>query len=144
MKLYQPHNKPKSSKICEERIIEACEAVRLEKKPNIAKIAREIGIPYRTLFGRVHDHKGPPTAQKPVNKTLDQYQETALVHWVAHMRDIHLPVTITMLEEWANLTVKRVDSERRVSRSWAYRFAKRPPPHLKLGPVVQKMKEKKD
>jgi hypothetical protein len=59
------------------------------------------------------------------------------------MRDIHLPVTITMLEEWGNLTVQRVDPEKRVSRSWAYRFAKQLPPELKLGPVIQKTKEKK-
>jgi hypothetical protein len=41
-----------------------------------------------------------------------------------------------MLEEWANLTVKRVDPEQSVSRSWAYYFTKRLPPHLKLVPVI--------
>ncbi|THC90220.1 hypothetical protein EYZ11_010320 [Aspergillus tanneri] len=44
------------------------------------------------------------------------------------MRDIHLP---------------RVDPTQSVSRSWAYRFAKRLPPDLKLGPVIQRTKEKK-
>jgi hypothetical protein len=48
-----------------------------------------------------------------------------------------------MLEEWANLTMTRVDPEQSVSRSWAHCFAKRLPPHLKLVPVIQKKKEKK-
>jgi hypothetical protein len=133
----------KSSKIRDERINKAAEFARLNKNLSIAEIARQFEVPYRTLYGRVRDNKGPRSARIPANKALNQYQETALIHWITRMRDLHLPVTITMLEEWANLTVKRVDPEQSVSRSWAYRFAKRLPPHLKLVPVIQKTKEKK-
>jgi hypothetical protein len=44
---------PKAPKIDESRVIEACEAAQHEKKPNLAKIAREYDIPYEILRGRV-------------------------------------------------------------------------------------------
>ena len=134
---------PKSSENSDERVNEAYEAARLEKKPNIAKIAREYGVPYRTLHGRLNDQRKPRTARIPTNKALNQYQEAALIKWLTYMRDIHLPVTITLLQEWANLTIQRVDPKRYIDRSWAYRFAKRLPQELQLRPVVQKTKEKK-
>ncbi|THC87016.1 hypothetical protein EYZ11_013539 [Aspergillus tanneri] len=51
--------------------------------------------------------------------------------------------TISLLLEWANLTVQRVDPTQSISRSWAYRFAKRLPPDLKLGPVIQRTEKKR-
>ena len=67
----------KTSKINESRIIEACNAAQAEEKPNIAKIAREYGVPRTTLRDRVK--KGTPT-WKPINKALEDYQEKALIH----------------------------------------------------------------
>jgi hypothetical protein len=39
--------------------------------------------------------------------------------------------------------LKRDDSKRRVNETWAYYFAKRLPPDLKIGPEIQRTKEKK-
>ena len=60
----------KISEIDESRIIEAYNVAQAEEKPNIAKIAREYGVPYMTLLDRVK--KGTP-AWKPVNKALKDY-----------------------------------------------------------------------
>ena len=49
---------PKTSKINESRIIEACNAAQAEENPNIAKIAREYGVSRTTLRDRVK--KGTP------------------------------------------------------------------------------------
>jgi hypothetical protein len=59
------------------------------------------------------------------------------------MHDLYLPVTPEMLTEWANLALLRAGSDQRVSKMWAYRFEKRLPAHLSLGPLIQKMKDKK-
>jgi hypothetical protein len=106
---------PKSSEISNICVNEAAEAARLQKNPNIAKIAREFGVPYRTLHGRIHDGRKPRTARNAPNKALNQYQEAALKQWTAKMRDIHLPVTISLLLEWVNLTLQRVDPTQSVS-----------------------------
>jgi hypothetical protein len=79
MKLYKPPNMPKTPKFDDARVNEAYEAACLQKKPNIAKIAREFGVPYRTLHGRVHGQRKPRTARIPANRALNQYQEAALV-----------------------------------------------------------------
>ena len=75
---------PKTSKIDESRIIEACDAAQAEEKPNITKIAREYGVPRTTLYDRVK--KGTPT-WKPINKALEDYQEKALIRWATYIRD---------------------------------------------------------
>ena len=56
---------PKAPKIDESRIIEACEAAQREKKPNLAKIAREYAISYETLRGRVRRGQQPRSARIP-------------------------------------------------------------------------------
>ncbi|KAJ6114044.1 transcriptional regulator family: Centromere protein B DNA-binding region [Penicillium sp. IBT 18751x] len=43
---------PVKPDIPESRINEACEAARAQKKPNLAKIAREYGVSYGVLRGR--------------------------------------------------------------------------------------------
>lgn len=135
---------PKASKINESRVIEACEAAYAQKKPNLSKIAREYGVPYETLRGRVRRGKQARSAQKPINKALNDYQEEALVQWVARMRDLYLPINPDMLAEWANRALQRAGSDHTVSKMWPYRFIERLPAHLKLGPVVQKTKDKKN
>jgi hypothetical protein len=44
---------PNQPKIPESRVIEACEAARAQKKPNLSKIAREYGVSYQMLWGRI-------------------------------------------------------------------------------------------
>ena len=73
LKLFQPPNMPKSSKINESYLLEACEAAQAQKKPNISKIAREYGVPYATLRDHVKKHVHPRLANKPVNRALKGY-----------------------------------------------------------------------
>ena len=61
---------PNQSKIAERRVIEACEAAYAQKKPNLSRIAREYGVSYGVLRGRVRQGKQARTVQKPVNKAL--------------------------------------------------------------------------
>ena len=132
---------PKTSKINESRIIEACDAAQAEEKPNITKIAREYGVPRTTLYDRVK--KGTPT-WKPINKAFEDYQEKPLIYWATCMRDWNMPVTPNLLQAWANRALVRAGKpNQQVSKMWAYRFIKRLPPGLDLGPVKQKTKESK-
>jgi transposase-like protein len=134
---------PKSIKYNESDLLKACEAARAQKKPNISKIAREYGVPVATLRDRHKHGRQPRTAQKPVNKALEGYQEEALIQWIVWMRDHNLPVTPKLLEEYANQALQRAGKDRQVSKVWAYRFEKRLPEHLNLGPIKQKTKESK-
>jgi hypothetical protein len=59
------------------------------------------------------------------------------------MRDRNMPVTPKLLEEYANQALRRAGESRQVSKMWAYRFEKRLPEHLNLGPAKQKIKESK-
>jgi transposase len=43
------------------------------------KIAREFGVSYSTLYGRVHDGKQARMARKAPYTALDKYQEEALI-----------------------------------------------------------------
>ena len=60
-------------KTYEERVSEACEAARGQKKPNLSKIAREFGVPYSTLRDRVKNGTQPRTTRKLVNKALEPF-----------------------------------------------------------------------
>ena len=134
---------PKSIKFNESDLLKACEAAQAQNKPNISKIAREYGVPYSTLRDRIKKGRQARTARKPVNKALDGYQEEALIQWIVWMRDHNMPVTPKLLEEFANQSLQHAGEARQVSRVWAYRFEKRLPEHLNLGPVKQKTKESK-
>lgn len=134
---------PKAPKIDESRLLKACEAAQHEKKPNLAKIAREYDISYEILRGRIRRGQQARSARIPKNKALDEYQEKALIQWIVRMRDLYLPVTPGMLTEWANRALVRAGSDHEVSKMWAYRFEKRLPEHLTLGPVIQRTKDKK-
>lgn len=70
---------PKAPKIDESRVIEACEAAQRQKKPNLAKIAREYDVSYEILRGRIRRGQQDHSARIPKNKALDEYQEKALV-----------------------------------------------------------------
>lgn len=132
---------PKHTKIDESRVIEACEAASAVKKPNLLKIAREYGVPYGVLRGRVRQGRHSATAKNPVNKALEEYQEEALTWWIMEMNDYHMPVTPALLEDMANLSLKRAGVGRAVGKTWVYRFIKRLPESMQLAPVKQKTKD---
>lgn len=134
---------PNQSKITESRVIEACEAAYAQKKPNLSLIAREYGVSYGVLRGRVRQGKQARTTQTPVNKALEEYQEEALRRWILELNDCHMPVTPTLLEDMANLSLKRAGVDRVVGKTWVYRFIKRLPESMQLAPVKQKTKEVK-
>lgn len=134
---------PNQSKIAERRVIEACEAAYAQKKPNLSLIAREYGVSYGVLRGRVRQGKQARTVQKPVNKALQEYQEEALTRWILELNDCHMPVTPALLEDMANLSLKRAGVDRVVGKNWVYRFIQRLPESMQLAPVKQKTKELK-
>jgi transposase-like protein len=76
---------PKAPKIDESRVLEACEAAQCEKKPNLAKIAREHDVSYEILRGRIRRGQQARSARIPKDKALDEYQEKALVQWIIRM-----------------------------------------------------------
>lgn len=134
---------PKSNKIRDDQLIKACEFARKQKHPKIAEIARQFEVNYHTLYRRLQKQSYDQPPPPPHNKTLKRYQEDALTHWISNMRDLHIPVTHRMVEEFANRALSRAGSDRRVSKMWPYRFTKSLPPHLQLKPMKQKTKDKK-
>ncbi|KMK57386.1 transposase [Aspergillus fumigatus Z5] len=82
---------PKSSKINESYLLEACEAAQAQKKPNISKITREYGVPYATLRDHIKKH-------------------------IVCMRDRNMPVTPKLLEEYANQALQRAGESRQYNQ----------------------------
>jgi hypothetical protein len=134
---------PKTAESAESRMIEAYEAAKRVKKPNISKIAREYGVPPRTLYNRVKKGMPARACSIPVNRALDRAQEEALVRWICQLNDWNMPPTPRLIEAWANRSLARASKPGRVSKMWVYRFIKRLPPDLQLGPVKQRTKESK-
>jgi transposase len=126
------------------RMIEACAAALREENPNISKITREHGVSRRTLQNRVKKGIQPRTARRPVNKALEEYQEEALICWVAKMRNWNMPEPPRSLEAWANRALARAGKpDQKVSKMWAYRFENCLLPSLDLGLVKQGSKKSK-
>jgi hypothetical protein len=135
---------PKTAESDESRMTAACEAARREKNPNITKIAREFGVNRRNLQNRVKKGMQARTARKPVNKILDRAQEEALTRWISQLNDWNMPPTPKLIEAWANRSLAYTGKpEQKVSKMWVYRFIKRLPRDLQLGPVKQRTKESK-
>jgi hypothetical protein len=135
---------PKSSDFDESRMAEACKVALSQKKPNIAKIAREFGVPRITLGRRVKSARSPITSTKSLKNALQPYQEKALVNWIVKMHSWNLPPTAAVIQAWANRALTRAGQpDRQVGKNWAYYFISRLPKHLRLAPVKQKTKELK-
>ncbi|KAJ5616638.1 hypothetical protein N7537_001752 [Penicillium hordei] len=83
-------------------------------KPNIAKLAREFGVPYGRLRCRLHGRK-PNSAV-----------ERALKSWIASLHNAYTSPTPEIVERAANHLLK----DRVVSESWVYRFIKTLPPEM--------------
>jgi hypothetical protein len=132
---------PKTTESAESCMIEAYEAAKRVKKPNISKIAHEYGVPRQTLYNRVK--KGIPAraCSTPVNRALDRAQEEALVHWICQLNNWNMPPTPRLIEAWANRSLARAGKPDQISKMWVYCFIKCLLPDLQLGPVKQCMKE---
>jgi hypothetical protein len=76
---------PKSLEFDADRLAEACKAALAQKKPNIAKIAREFGVSRTSLTSRVKKAKTPATPTPSACKALLPFQEKALVNWIVKM-----------------------------------------------------------
>jgi hypothetical protein len=135
---------PKSADFDEIRLAKAFAAAMSQKKPNIAKIAREFDVAYTTLTTRVKKAKSPIVPKESNRYTLRAYQETALIRWIVKMHSWNLPPTPGVIQAWANRALARSGQPgKQVSKMWAYRFIERLPAHLNLAPVKQKTKEAK-
>ena len=131
---------PQKTQSVEDRLLEACQLARREKKPNVPKIAREFDVPRRTLANRVQNGQISP----PVNRALDTAQEEALIRWICQLNDWNMPPTPRLVEAWANRSLQRAGKPtQKVSKMWVYRFIKRLPSDLQLGPMKQRTKESK-
>jgi transposase-like protein len=93
---------PRSSKIDESRVAEACEAANALKKPNISCIARNFGVPYQTLYRRVREGRTSISGRKPTNMALKDEQEQVLVGWVLFTESVNMPITPAILQDAAN------------------------------------------
>lgn len=114
---------PKSSDPIEDRILEAREAAKRIRKPNISALAREFGVS-RHLHARIHG-RTPRTSRTAPHKTLDDSQEKAVIRWIRQLDTLHAPPTIKMIEQYANQILKRNSDQNaspHVSKNWAYRF----------------------
>jgi hypothetical protein len=134
---------PKSTDFDESRLMKACKTVLAQKKPQIAKIAREYGVSRTTLTNRVKNARPPPTYRESLKNAFEGYQEKALTTWIVKMHDWNLPPLPALIEAWANRALTRAGKDGQVSKIWAYRFVKRLPKDLNLLPIKQKKKESK-
>jgi hypothetical protein len=132
---------PKSPDFNESRLLEAIATAKKQKRPNIAKIAREFNVPDSTLRTRLKKPKIPATPTTTNKNLLQPYQEKALINWIVQMRKWNIPPTPAVIAAWANQTLARAGSDKRVSKMWPYRFESRVPADLGLAPVKQKTKE---
>jgi DDE superfamily endonuclease. len=66
-----------------------------------------------------------------------------LIRWVARMHDWNMPGPPSLPQALANRGRECAGKTERVSKMWAYRFERRLPPNLKLGPVKRRTKESK-
>jgi hypothetical protein len=73
-------------------------AVMSQKKPNIAKTAREFNVAYSTLAARVKKAKSPMIPKESNRNTLRLYQEKALVKWITKMQGWNLPPTPAVIQ----------------------------------------------
>jgi transposase-like protein len=134
---------PKSPEFNEARLSKAFAFATAQKKPNIAKIAREFNVSSTTLRSRLNKAKQPTTPTPSNKSTLQPYQEKALISWIIQMRKWNLPPPAAIIAAWANQALARAGSDKRVSKMWPYQFEARVPAHLDLAPVRQKTKELK-
>lgn len=127
----------------EKRISEACRLAKDQEKPNIASLSRQFNVPYQQLRARLGGRSSLLSRSTTIKKTLDDYQEKALIR-IQQLDSLYCPPTPLMIEHSANQILRRnfADNEpiHTVGKNWVYRFIKRLPEEFKL--VKQKPKEK--
>jgi transposase-like protein len=57
------------------------------RKAKSRQIAREYGIARETLHNRIRKGRRAKSTIKPVNRTLDRYQDEALIQWIVFMNN---------------------------------------------------------
>ena len=117
---------PKNSKETEDRLSVALRVYHERKKPKIAPLAREFGVSYQQLRGRVRGRKSRSERSGP-NKALDNAQEQALIAWIGILDDANISPTPKDIESCANEILARNGSDRRVGKNWAYDVLRRLP-----------------
>jgi hypothetical protein len=121
---------------------DAFAAAMVRKKPNISKTVREFDVSYTTLTSRIKKAKSSTTPKDSHRKALRAYQEKALTSWIVKMHSWNLPLTAAIIQAWANPALARSgQTDRQVSKMWAYLFEARLLEHLNLAAVKQKIKE---
>lgn len=113
----------------EDEISKAVEAYHQRKKPKIKALAREFGVPYTTLYGRVHGRKNG-SQRADDNKALNQIQEKALISWLESLNAVDISPPPTSIKASANWLLARSGEDKTVGRNWVYRFINRLPPHF--------------
>lgn len=114
---------PKNSNEMEDRFSVALRVYHERKKPKLAPLAREFGVSYQQLRGRVRGRKYRSVRSGP-NKALDNAQEQALIAWIGILDDANILPTLQDIESCANEILARNGSDRRVGRNWAYDLLK--------------------
>ncbi|KAJ9482817.1 hypothetical protein VN97_g10602 [Penicillium thymicola] len=134
---------PEKNPDLEKSLADALTEWHARKKPKIAPLAREFGVPYSLLYNRVHG-RGSRSTRCATNSILNSDQEQALISWIIILDDACSPPTAKMIEGCANSMILREDASRSpVDKNWVYRFLKRIPPLHNLHFIKQKPKEKK-
>ena len=98
---------PKSADFDEVRMAKAFAVAISQKKPNIAKIAREFDVNYATLTSRIKKAKSSVILKESRKYTLRVYQERALIKWIEKMQGWNLPPTPAIIQSWANRALAR-------------------------------------
>ena len=117
---------PENSKETEDRLSVALRVYHERKEPKIAPLAREFGVSYQQLRGRVRGRKSRSERSGP-NKALDNAQEQALIAWIGILDDANISPTPKDSESCANEILARNGSDRRVGKNWAYDLLRRLP-----------------
>lgn len=127
----------KIKKSPESRVIEACTYAKAQAKPNLARISRDFHISYDVLRNRMKGRTGPANSPKLANRLLQPHQEEEVLSRVSDMRALNIPITQTMVKDWANDALARSGSDRKVGKMWADRFERRLPEHLHFIPRLR-------
>jgi hypothetical protein len=102
--LLSHHNHGRSD--IEDHIIKACDAAKSQKRPNIAKLAREFDVPVTRLRARFQGRQSR-SSRPTTNKRLTERQELTLIRWIRHIDSICISPTAGMLTDYANRILKQ-------------------------------------
>jgi hypothetical protein len=128
---FQPPNDVGKTLTPKDEISKAVEAYHQRKKPKIKALAREFGVPYTTLYGRIHSRKNG-SQRTDNNKALNQMQGKALISWLESLDAVEIYPPPTIIKASANWLLARSGEDKTVGPNWVYRFINRLPPQFQL------------